>query len=215
MTAVVLHLPNNSNSLSDHFRQSTQILQFLNLSAPYHLVMQTCVRCTRTVPLRRSYATVGPMTYLGKPPKQPVPPPPKPPSPPTSQTLDSVRWVPDTSPLHNTILSKLNSQSTSLHKLTDQYVEHSGTVLDVSLPYESRPNSQRKTKFEYSDNPSVVMIAHAVQHKTLHKVAFCSGFAIDVSQLEHPSGDNLIVTCAHTMEDVRIMLFNGRAAHSS
>lgn len=160
----------------------------------------------------RGYATVGPMMYLGRPPKRPVPPPPHPPSPPSSKALDSVRWVPDTSPLHDSIISSISPESASLHTLIDQYVEHSGNVLDISLPYESRPNTQRRTNFEDINNSSVVMIAHAVQHKTLHKVVFCSGFAVDVSQSSH-SNENLIITCAHTMEDVRRISFYNEVSY--
>ncbi|CAL1696555.1 unnamed protein product [Somion occarium] len=159
------------------------------------LVTKLSPRCLSSTSLRagcRSYAIVGTTTFIGKPPKLPAnadtPAPP----------------LPTPSGLNKRILSALDGKSPSLPTLIDQYTDHSGTVLDVSLPYESRPSSQRRTKFDASDDSDVIMVAHAVQNGAQHKVTVCSGFALDVArEEEQPSEETLIVTCAHTLEEIR------------
>ncbi|KAJ3479185.1 hypothetical protein NLI96_g9238 [Meripilus lineatus] len=100
------------------------------------------------------------------------------------------------------VLANIDDSSTSFLKLVDQYVDRSGTVLDVPLPYESRPTSGRRVQFDASDN-GVFMISHALRHESQHRVTVCSGFALNVAQTSDHSDSPMIVSCAHTLEEVR------------
>ena len=144
---------------------------------------------------RRRYATVQPVTLVGKapgPPQTSVPPPIAAPS-----ALDAF------------VLSALRNpesrgSSASLASVVRQYEENAGAVLDVPLQYESRPGQGRRVSFERSDG--VVMVAHAIQHGDAHKVALCTGFVLNASLREgkEEAGETMIVTCAHTLEEVNI-----------
>ncbi|KAI0082213.1 hypothetical protein K474DRAFT_1586402 [Panus rudis PR-1116 ss-1] len=156
------------------------------------------VFCAKTC--KRPYATVGSTTFVGKP---PIPPPINKadiPAPPLSSATD----------LNRLILSSLSDKNTPLPSLVEQYEQRSGSVLsNLSLPYESRPSSSRRADFEQHgsdlDN-NVVMIAHAIQHGIDHKVAVCSGFAIRATHNDpEASPETMILTCAHTLEEVRPM----------
>ena len=73
--------------------------------------------------------------------------------------------------------------------------------------YESRPGSERKLQFENHDgssslgaggNDGIVMVAHCFRAKGREEtfgVVSCSGFIIDMY-------GGLVVTCAHTLEQV-------------
>lgn len=145
-------------------------------------------RGSRHATYLRWYATVGTTTFVGKPPN----PPPNPMVPPS--LVSSSSW-------DARVLSHIDGTSTSFLKLVDQYVDKSGEVLDVSLPYESRPTSERRITFDDLHN-GVFMVSHALRHESQHRVTVCSGFALNVSQESESSGNALIVTCAHTLEEV-------------
>ncbi|KAE9410832.1 hypothetical protein BT96DRAFT_912272 [Gymnopus androsaceus JB14] len=92
------------------------------------------------------------------------------------------------------------------------YTSNSGHVLGVSLLYESRPSATRKVNRESTsaNNTDVLLVAHCVQDGDEHKVTVASGFALEApSQRE---GESLILTCAHTFEEIRrspLMLKSG------
>lgn len=142
----------------------------------------------------RCYATVRPVTFVGKPPQPPI-------------TSDVPAFTAPTA-LDSLILSQFRSISaTNLPSLIQQYDEREGHILESSLPYESRPNSSRRVKFDHVDTQSengVVMVAHAVRHQDRHKVALCSGFALNLPPSEDADATDrtVIVTCAHTLEEV-------------
>jgi hypothetical protein len=137
----------------------------------------------------RNYATVRPLTIAGKPPGPPeggVP-----------------LTVAAPSALDALILSELRRTSTtSLPVLVQQFEDHSGKVLDASLPYESRPSAERKVKFD-GNKQGVVMVAHAVQDEDRYKVSMCSGFPLNVSHGEAGEQSQCaVLTCTHTLQEV-------------
>lgn len=137
----------------------------------------------------RCYATVEPVVLVGKPPD-----PPRNASPPpvtTPSALDAL------------ILPELRaSRGASLPAIVQNYDDHAGHVLETSLPYESRPNATRRVTFEDSDG--VVMVAHAIQHGDAHKIALCTGFALNVVSEggDNDAGHTVVLSCAHTVEEV-------------
>ena len=91
----------------------------------------------------------------------------------------------------------------TLDDLSRQFNTNAGRVLDVSLPYESTPPASRRLAFGKTGSgethQGIVMVAHCMGPKDdldpqRSKVKLSSGFVI---------GDGLIVTCAHTFEEVR------------
>lgn len=140
----------------------------------------------------RRYATVRPVTFVGQPPKSP------------EKTLPPTLTAP--SALDALILSELrNTPKTDLPSLVQQYLDNSGHVLDTSLPYESRPNQKRRAR---DDEDGVYLVAHAAQHDDEYKVSLCSGFMLNVPS-EGPSttAGSVLVTCAHTLEEVTYVRF--------
>ncbi|KAH9944547.1 uncharacterized protein BXZ73DRAFT_39335 [Epithele typhae] len=90
-------------------------------------------------------------------------------------------------------------------------MRHAGRVLDAALPYESRPNSSRRTTFlspggagagtEDADR-ALAVVAHAVHDSTgMHRVTYSSAFALNVPGT--PEGQAVYLTCAHTLEEIR------------
>ncbi|TFK23130.1 hypothetical protein FA15DRAFT_594957 [Coprinopsis marcescibilis] len=150
---------------------------------------------------RRSYfsqtkptnlATVSPSII----PNAEPPPPPKPVQPFAPQSK--------TPYLDGQVLQALARQpQTSLRDIIGHYLDETGNVLDVALPYESRPSNERKVMF--GDNASsreVVTIAHCAQdEKKQHKITVSSGFALNFPS--PAEGETLVVTCAHTLEEIR------------
>ncbi len=144
-------------------------------------------------PLRRlrprCYATVESVVLVGKPPGLPRNA--SPPSVATPSALDAL------------ILSELHvSHGASLPAIVQDYDDHAGHALETFLPYESRPNLTRRVTFEDSDG--VVMVAHAIQHSDAHKVALCTGFALNVASEggDKDAGNTVVLSCAHTVEEV-------------
>lgn len=130
---------------------------------------------------RKTFATVSPSILA-----YPEPPPPPPPS----------------SVLDGQLLSALDVSKThtSLANVVKQYVAYTGNILDVSLPYESRPTETRRPGLTHV-NSSTVLIAHCVREGSENKITLSSGFALEAPS---PSKDEtLILTCAHTLEEVR------------
>jgi len=90
----------------------------------------------------------------------------------------------------------------TLGDLSREFNANADRVLDMSLPYESTPLLSRRLTFDKTGSSGthrgVVMVAHCISPKDdfsprKSKVKLSSGFVI---------GDGLIVTCAHTFEEV-------------
>ncbi|KAI0768470.1 hypothetical protein BD413DRAFT_430127, partial [Trametes elegans] len=103
-----------------------------------------------------------------------------------------------------------------LPELVEQYMKRAGHVLPTALPYESRPGAGRRAQFSdiagdaasgaadvSSADGALVMVAHALQGRAgaPHKVAYSSGFAVHAPGT--PEGEAVLVTCAHTLEEIR------------
>jgi len=86
----------------------------------------------------------------------------------------------------------------NLPQLIRQYLTHSGKVLGAQLAYESRPSSSRRVSFSDNNSCDIHLIAHVAREGDRNKVTLSSGFAIDSSD-----GQSVLVTCAHTLEEVR------------
>ncbi|KAI8995296.1 hypothetical protein BD414DRAFT_410874 [Trametes punicea] len=99
-------------------------------------------------------------------------------------------------------------------------MKRAGHVMDSALPYESRPNAERRVQFSdaavkppststsgsadlSSADGALVMVAHAVQDSEGkgQKVTYSSGFAVHAPGT--PEGEAVLVTCAHTLEEIR------------
>ncbi|KDR84751.1 hypothetical protein GALMADRAFT_287378 [Galerina marginata CBS 339.88] len=93
---------------------------------------------------------------------------------------------------------------TSLPDIIKQYIETSGSVLEASLPYESRPSETRRPKLENTPDScnNVIIVAHCARFGSEHKVILSSGFALNV-QGARADYETLILTCAHTLEEIR------------
>lgn len=92
---------------------------------------------------------------------------------------------------------------TPLLDIIEQYIDTSGTVLDVSLPYESRPSDTRRPRLTTGADSgrNVVTVAHCARVGPDHKITLSSGFALNVEGRK--KGEILIITCAHTLEEAR------------
>ncbi|KAH9947980.1 hypothetical protein B0H21DRAFT_690948 [Amylocystis lapponica] len=165
------------------------------------------VRSRRKFCAARNYAVVGTTTYVGKPPSPPSPPLPpfSPPPPPVALASDFDAQILSELRLRASGSSTGDSERpATFPELIAQYTERAGTVLDASLPYESRPVGSRKVLFDPSrDNNTrqegaVAMVVHAVERGAQHKLAHCSGFAVTA-----PGLPEILVTCAHTFEEIR------------
>jgi hypothetical protein len=93
-------------------------------------------------------------------------------------------------------------KGTSLGDLSRQFNANGEKVLGISLPYESAPPLSRRLAFDKSGSSEghqgVVLVAHCMSSKgdsdsQKAKVKLSSGFVI---------GSGLVVTCAHTFEEV-------------
>lgn len=85
----------------------------------------------------------------------------------------------------------------NLPQLIQQYLTHSGRVLDVQLAHESRPSSSRRVSLD-NNSCDIHLIAHVAREGDRNKITLSSGFAIHASD-----GQPILVTCAHTLEEVR------------
>ena len=99
---------------------------------------------------------------------------------------------------------------TSLSTLVDQYLSNSGKVLDMTLRYESRPTETRRCKFDPENVEGLVLVAHYVGNEKEFKVTLSSGFALDIQGKNGEKLDDedaVVVTCAHTLEEVRKLCY--------
>lgn len=99
-------------------------------------------------------------------------------------------------------LRRSAQRGATLGDLSREFTTNAGRVLGISLPCESTPPLSRRLTFDKlgpsRDHQGVVMVAHCVCPKDdlsrqRGKVKLSSGFVV---------GDGLIVTCAHTFEEV-------------
>ncbi len=101
--------------------------------------------------------------------------------------------------------------STPLRRLYAQYRSRAGYVLTDVLAYEGNPAAHRRADRTHNSPDSkqgmgdgTVLVAH-LQFSldgAVQKMTVCSGFAIDLKRNELADTD-VIVTCAHTLEEVR------------
>lgn len=133
-------------------------------------------------PSLRLYATVNSPLIIAKPPNLP---------PHTSlpRPLDSF--------ILETLARAPSAGRTALPQLIQQYLRRSGNVLDAQLPYEPRPSPSRRVSFSTDTGHDVHLIVHVARENDRSKVTVSSGFA-----LETTGGVPILVTCAHTLEEV-------------
>jgi len=101
----------------------------------------------------------------------------------------------------------LNCHKTLLPDIIKQYIDTAGTVLDLSLPYESRPSDSRRPSADSCKN--VITVAHCAQVGLEHKITLSSGFALNVEDRSNSKGETLILTCAHTLEEASLLSGEG------
>ncbi|KAF9535582.1 hypothetical protein CPB83DRAFT_20674 [Crepidotus variabilis] len=123
---------------------------------------------------------------------------------PDANTEDSVPRLID-----ETVLQAVTSsrrESTSLREIIEQYFACSGTILEVSLPYESRPSEARRTVSTdiavLQCESNVILIAHCAVIGGEDKITLSSGFTLNIAR-EKVRGEAVIITCAHTLEEIR------------
>lgn len=161
----------------------------------------------------RRYAQVGSTTYVGEPPTAPDPPPSRNASTSAQSASPATQPPLPTKPYDALVLAELAKEgapeSPSLTELVEQYMKRAGHVLDVSLPYESRPTAERRIRFTTDANEvevsnaddALVMVAHAAHDRAgRHKVTYSMGFSVAPPGL--PEGQVALLTCAHTLEEV-------------
>jgi hypothetical protein len=133
--------------------------------------------------LRRAYANVHSPLFLAKPPVPPL-------------------HASNPRPIDRFILENLaNTHSagrTALPQLIEQYLDRSGHVLDAHLSHEPRPSPSRRVSFSTDEGGDVHLIAHVVRESDRSKITVSSGFTLETSD-----GRSILVTCAHTLEEVR------------
>ena len=91
----------------------------------------------------------------------------------------------------------LSTGRTALPRLIQQYLDRSGNVLDAQLPYEPHPSPSRRVSFTANSGGDVHLIAHVARENDRNRVSVSSGFALETS-----NGQPILVTCAHTLEEV-------------
>lgn len=98
----------------------------------------------------------------------------------------------------------------SLTKLYSEYRSNAGHILDRVLPYEAYPSNSRRSDVIHATSretigDGVVLVVHVLQGLDGHieKMSVCSGFAVAAEQGQSMPSD-VIVTCAHTLEEVRL-----------
>lgn len=108
------------------------------------------------------------------------------------------------------IIARLSlDNSDTLTRLFDQYNDNAGHVLPSTLPYESRPSLSRQPLRQPVPEPSICLIAHAFEDTDgkAQSVTISSGFALEAKH--SGKADALFVTCAHTLEQVRVRVCYG------
>ena len=153
----------------------------------------------RALLARRHYASVSPFIIV-------LPPPP--PLPKKSAVQNGSDKTIGESLFDTKCFAALSEQvdQTPLTTLIRQYVDSAKAVLDrVHLPYESRPAEDKKVNVK--DSKGVVLVAHCATDGFNDKVTLSSGFLLNAGQQE--DGDRLVLTCAHTLEEVRYPALRG------
>ena len=106
---------------------------------------------------------------------------------------------------------KLSRQDlVSISDLYAQYSHDAGVVLNRVVPYEEQPQASKQAhalsqSLDESRGDGIVLVVHAqldAGGTHLVKTTICSGFVVDASINSDKQGDT-IVTCAHTLEEVR------------
>ena len=92
-------------------------------------------------------------------------------------------------------------EAPDLYHLVAEYDRHSGAVLSHELPYESRPSASRRINFSSEAN-DVFLVAHVAENGLDSHISVSSAFALNVGLATGP----LLVTCAHTLEEVHLLL---------
>lgn len=90
-------------------------------------------------------------------------------------------------------------EAPDLYHLVAEYDGHSGAVLSHELPYESRPSASRRINFSSEAN-DVFLVAHVAENGLDSNISVSSAFALNVGLVT----GSLIVTCAHTLEEVHL-----------
>jgi len=106
---------------------------------------------------------------------------------------------------------------TLLPDIIKQYIDTAGTVLDLSLPYESRPSDSRRPSLTNSADSckNVITVAHCAQVGSEHKITLSSGFALNIEDRSNSKGETLILTCAHTLEEASPLSGEGTILRNS
>jgi hypothetical protein len=167
-------------------------LLFLGSVSTVHMFAIRCCRnrVVSVLSCQRSYATVL-SSIIGQRP----------------HSFDLTKDEPSTSLLplldRHILQAALCGYKTPLLDIIKQYIDTSGAVLDVSLPYESRPSETRRPQTTTGADScrNVVTVAHCARVGPDHKITLSSGFALNVESRKR--GETLIITCAHTLEEVR------------
>ncbi|CAE6401863.1 unnamed protein product [Rhizoctonia solani] len=96
----------------------------------------------------------------------------------------------------------LNSPvSAPLSRIYTEYRSHAGRVLDVQLPYEPRPNLQRRIKPLSGEDDGIALVAHlAVTRDGRCRVSLSSGFALNFDV--EGEGEQCVATCCHSLEEI-------------
>ncbi|KAF8641079.1 hypothetical protein AX17_000723 [Amanita inopinata Kibby_2008] len=152
---------------------------------------------------KRRYATVFPSIIV-----QPPPPPPRVSVAPSllksTATQGSGRSI-GASLFDTKCLAALSEQKeqTPLTTLIDQYVRLAGHIIEhTHLPYESRPTEDRRVSGR--DSKDMVLVAHCATDGVDDRITLSSGFLLNA--VPYPSWQDdecLVLTCAHTLEEIR------------
>lgn len=151
----------------------------------------------QSAPRRRCLATVCSSIIIQ---------PPHPPPPPAHQDglIDA-----DIPPLLDArvLQAAARPHQTPIADIVKQYVTAAGTVLDVTPPYEACPAAERRPHIAEpgESGREVVTVAHVARDGLEHKVTLASGFVLNVKApgVEGQDEEAMVLTCAHTLEEVR------------
>ena len=104
-----------------------------------------------------------------------------------------------------------NIHKSFLPDIIKQYIDTAGTVLDLSLPYESRPSESRRPSLTNATDSceDVITVAHCARVGSEHKITLSSGFALNIEDKSNSKSETLILTCAHTLEEASTLKFTG------
>ncbi|KZV77708.1 hypothetical protein PENSPDRAFT_746823, partial [Peniophora sp. CONT] len=147
-------------------------------------------------PLARRYATIENTLLFAKPPPPPA----------QAQVEPGIDSESTQSALDPVLIDHLvripASSRPSLHNLINHYLERSGRVLPFQLPYESTPTPHRRVPDTVQDG-GVQLLAHVVKEGDRAKVSLSSAFAIQPESAPNTEAQPIIVSCAHTLEEIR------------